>query len=64
VVGDSLCWTFQLDTGAQGLEWRADGDNLCSWLIRYSKLRIGEEGGDSLSTIDAFQGFIEVAEPQ
>lgn len=62
VVGDSLCWSFNLDTGAQGPEWRADGADVYSWSIRYSKLREWVEADDRLSTVDAFRAFIEVDE--
>lgn len=62
VAGDSLCWSFQMDTGAQGPEWRGDNDTPLSWAIRYSTLRAALDVGGHPSMIEGFQAFIEVDE--
>ena len=48
-IGDSMCWSFKLDSGDEGVPWRVGG-RLCWWSIMYSKLRGGQTGqGNGLS---------------
>ena len=39
-IGDSMCWTFQLDSGEP---WSITG-RLCPWSITYSKIQVGQAG--------------------
>ena len=55
-VGDSMCWTFELDSGARGEEWRDGPHGPCSWSVGYSL-----QDGSSPPSVNV-RGFIKVDE--
>ena len=51
-IGDSRCWSFNLDSGEEGAPWSIDGD-VCAWSITYSKLQLGPNGqGTGMSLLE------------
>jgi hypothetical protein len=55
-IGDSMSWTFNIDSGDEGAPWLIDGD-VFAWSVTYSKLRVGQNGqgiGPSLLELGMF----------
>ena len=52
-IGDTLCWTFQLDTGNRSDKSTFDSHDLnLSWSIRYSKINLDIQEDVFLPTDD------------
>lgn len=59
-VGDPLCWSFHLDTGARGKEWRDDDNKTSSWSIGYSKKSVVDESDPRRRRVEGVRASIEV----